>query len=199
MTRLSELLDPENIQCRVEASSKKKALQILAELLKPRLEADELSPMRALDALIAREKLGSTALGHGVAIPHGRIKGLSRPVAALIALADGIDFEAPDNEPVDLVFCLVVPEDHDDEHLTLLARLARIFSNDNTRQSLRTCTSSRELLSVIKAQDKAIDCELSAKACTETDADSADTETGSSEPADPPAADKTPSKSTSAG
>lgn len=106
---------------------------------------DLLSEMDILDALISRERLGSTALGQGIAVPHGRIAELERPVAAMITLATGIEFDAPDEEPVDIVFALLVPEDSTDEHLKILSAMAEKFSNENVTGTLRNCSHDDEV------------------------------------------------------
>ncbi|MBX2825354.1 MAG: PTS sugar transporter subunit IIA [Gammaproteobacteria bacterium] len=162
MIELSDLLSPQSLHCRCEIKSKKKALQTVAELLGTQLQDDELSEMDFLDALIAREKLGSTGLGHGVSIPHGRIKGLEQPFASLITLAEGIDYDAPDNEKVDIVMGLVVPEHCNDEHLQILASLASVFSADEFRDDLRKCTSPEDMLKVVQKNDATVAGEGSA-------------------------------------
>lgn len=88
------------------------------------------------DALFAREKLGSTGLGYGVAIPHGRMKGLRETVAVFIRTREGVPFEAPDNAPVRLVFAMLVPEHANEQHLTMLAELAQMFSDAGLRETL---------------------------------------------------------------
>lgn len=99
--------------------------------------AADLSDMDILDALISRERLGSTGLGHGVALPHSRVATIESPLAAMITLNDGVDFEASDGRPVDLLVGLLVPEDCNDDHLKILANLARRFNEAGFRESLR--------------------------------------------------------------
>lgn len=149
MILISDLLIPERIACKQQVSSKKKALQIMSELLGTRLHIEELSQMDFLDALIGREKLGSTGLGHGVALPHGRITGLDVPLGAMITLDNGIDYDAPDQQPVDLLFGLVVPERCNEEHLAILAMLAKTFSSDSLRQRLRATNTPDALLEIL--------------------------------------------------
>jgi PTS system nitrogen regulatory IIA component len=100
-------------------------------------EPETLSDMQILDALISRERLGSTGLGHGVGLPHSRLSNIQEPIAAFVTLSQGIDYESADGQPVDLVLGLLVPEDCNDEHLKILAQLARRFSDDTLRSSLR--------------------------------------------------------------
>jgi len=157
MIELSELLDPSRMRCQCDIRSKKRAIQTLAELLatsvgeiltnnkapgdKVSEDASEdiaQSDMDIFDALITRERLGSTALGHGVALPHSRLADIAEPIAAMITLSDGVDFEAPDGQPVDLLIGLLVPEQCNDEHLKILAGLAQRFSDNYFRDELRT-------------------------------------------------------------
>lgn len=145
MIELSELLDPDRIVCQCDIRSKKRALQTLAELLAPSVCEEQidddaepsLSDMDIFDALINRERLGSTALGHGVALPHSRLDNVDAPIAAMITLESGVDYESPDDQPVDMLIGLLVPQKCNDEHLKILANLAKSFSEPQFRQQLR--------------------------------------------------------------
>jgi PTS system nitrogen regulatory IIA component len=106
---------------------------------------DELSDMDILDALIMRERLGSTGLGHGVALPHSRMANLDSPIAAMITLNEGVDFESADDQAVDIILALLVPEECNDEHLKILAALAQRFNHAALRKTLRSCESGDEL------------------------------------------------------
>jgi len=141
---LAGLLAPERVACNLHASSKKRALELLADLL---ASADPaLSQSAVFESLIGRERLGSTGLGHGVAIPHARMRGAQRAVGAFVKLDEGIDFDAADERPVDLLFALLVPEHYTNEHLALLAELARMFSDPELCRELRaSCTSEHAL------------------------------------------------------
>ncbi|HHJ14932.1 MAG TPA: PTS IIA-like nitrogen-regulatory protein PtsN [Gammaproteobacteria bacterium] len=132
---IAELLAPDRIACQQDSSSKKRALERLAGLLAADLPG--FTEGEIFDSLIGRERLGSTGLGKGVALPHGRLKGLDQPLAALLTLEHGVDYDAIDNQPVDLLFALLVPEESTDEHLQILARLAEMFSQDNFCSQLR--------------------------------------------------------------
>lgn len=145
MIPVEDLLNESRLLCKTELQSKKRALETLARLLAAELDNEEVSEMDLLDALTARERLGTTGLGHGVSLPHGRIKGLEAPIGALITLQEGVDYDAPDDEPVDILFGLVVPENHDDDHLKILASLATLFASDETRNSIRSAPDSAEL------------------------------------------------------
>lgn len=109
-----------------------------------------LSDMDILDALIGRERLGSTGLGHGVALPHSRVDRIESPLAALITLKEGVDFEAADGEPVDLVVGLLVPQDCNDDHLKILANLARRFSDAAFRERLRSHDNGEALYNELR-------------------------------------------------
>jgi len=104
---------------------------------KPETEVETLSDMAILDALISRERLGSTGLGHGVGLPHSRLSCVTEPIAAFVTLDEGVDYESTDGQAVDLVLGLLVPENCNDEHLKILAQLAKRFSDETLRTQLR--------------------------------------------------------------
>lgn len=147
---LTDLLDPERVICRANLQSKKRAIQTVAELLATAIDNEELSERTVLDALIARERLGSTGLGHGVALPHSRLAGVDKPVAAMLTLENGVDFDAADNGAVDIICGLLVPEDCNDEHLQILATLARRFSDEALRERIRQSETGEALLAGLK-------------------------------------------------
>lgn len=144
---VSELLELERISCNAHAASKKRVLEQLSELLAG--NQTELTQTQVFDSLLSRERLGSTGLGHGVAIPHGRVKNSDKTLLAMIKLDHGIDYDAIDNKPVDLLFALLVPEQSTDEHLQLLSQLAEMLSDAELVKQLRAATSSRNLLNTI--------------------------------------------------
>lgn len=140
---LDELVTPERVVADVEVQSKKRALERLSTLLAeaaPNLPAAEI-----FESLLKRERLGSTGLGQGIAIPHGRLAGLEHPIGALITLGEPVAFDAADDAPVDLVFALLVPEQCSDEHLQILSRLAELFREPRFTRSLREAADSAEL------------------------------------------------------
>lgn len=146
--QISTLLEPDRVACQQDSTSKKRTLDLLSSLLASALPA--FSEGELFDSLINRERLGSTGLGNGVALPHGRLAGLDTPLAAFVTLSDGgIDFDAIDNKPVDLLFALLVPEESTDEHLQILARLATMFSDPDFCSTLRDCTTSRQCIDQI--------------------------------------------------
>ena len=138
---LKNYISEEGIVFTPSVSSKKRALEILSELLAQ--QHSGLSKSKLLDALLAREKLGSTGLGKGIAIPHCRIKELDKIYVSMLKLEDGIDFDASDDTPVTFLFCMVVPEDANDDHLQLLANLAELLDNEDIRQSINQCEDAK--------------------------------------------------------
>lgn len=132
---LLDLISPARINAGVSASSKKRLLEVVADLLIQDQAAELDRPV--FDSLCARERLGSTGLGHGVAIPHGRTPGLATATGAFVRLREPLDFGAPDGEPVDLVFALAVPEHFTHQHLVLLSQLADMFGDAEFRDRLR--------------------------------------------------------------
>jgi PTS system nitrogen regulatory IIA component len=140
---LQELVKPASIVCNADVSSKKRALELLAELLSSC--SGDSDALDIFQHLTEREKLGSTGLGHGVALPHARTSNCSKAVGAFIKLEQGIDFDSPDNVATDLLFALMVPEHYTDEHLKILAGLAGLFSDEKFCNILRDCTDSLEL------------------------------------------------------
>jgi len=146
---LGDILTPERVRCNAGASSKKKAIETLSELI---AGAGAVPDGRAVaDRLLAREKLGSTALGFGVAIPHGRCPDVTGAVAAFLKLREGVDFDAPDGQPVDLVVGLLVPEQCTDGHLQLLAQLAELFSQAEIRDRLRSPVSPAQVVDILSS------------------------------------------------
>ncbi|MBU1193032.1 MAG: PTS IIA-like nitrogen regulatory protein PtsN [Gammaproteobacteria bacterium] len=145
---ITRLISPESVSCCQETTSKKRALEQLSQLLSqrtPSITAEEI-----FDCLVGRERLGSTGLGHGVGIPHGRMAGLETPLAACLTLDAGVDFDAIDRKPVDLLVALLVPEEATDEHLQLLAQLASMFSDNDFTQKLREARTSQELYRLLQ-------------------------------------------------
>ncbi|WP_018860722.1 MULTISPECIES: PTS sugar transporter subunit IIA [unclassified Thioalkalivibrio] len=135
---IAELITRDRIRLEPECSSQKRSLETLAELLAVGGEESAGPASGAIfEALSAREKLGSTGLGHGVAIPHGRLAEIDAPRVAVLRLDQGVDFDAMDHEPVDILIALLVPEAATSEHLDLLAQLARGLSQPDNIASLR--------------------------------------------------------------
>ena len=148
MNQIATLLRPENVVVDLDASSKKRVFEQAGLLFE---NNQQLARSTVYDALFAREKLGSTALGLGVAIPHGRIKGLKSAVGAFLRLATPVPFDAPDGVSVQLVFVLLVPQSANEQHLQLLSELAQMFSEKAFREKLQTAPDSKALLSLFSA------------------------------------------------
>lgn len=147
MTDIKAILTPSRSRSQVPGNSKKRIFEEVADLLvvdQPGLDAADI-----ITSLLAREKLGSTGLGRGIAIPHCRLEGCEQPLGVLMSLATPIDFDAPDDEPVDLLCVLVVPGEAHQEHLEILATLAGLFRQDALCNALRACDSGEQLFNVI--------------------------------------------------
>lgn len=134
---VAELITADRIRLEPECSSQKRALEVLADLLATGDGGGGPATGAIFEALSAREKLGSTGLGHGIAIPHGRLAGLDAPRIAVLRLDRGVDFDAMDHEPVDILIALLVPDAATSDHLDLLAQLARGLSRPDTIAALR--------------------------------------------------------------
>ncbi len=147
---LETILPPERVLFDVPGGSKKRVLEFYSTFIAQNIPS--LDSQEVFSRLIGRERLGSTGIGNGVAIPHARSPHCNAPIAGFLKLAEAIDFDAIDGDPVDLVFVLLVPEEADDTHLSLLGQVATIMNDADTRQQLRKATSQRELLELITAK-----------------------------------------------
>lgn len=148
---ISDLITPRQIDPDARAGGKKRALEMLSELLAA--QDDRLGRGQVFDSIINRERLGSTAIGAGVAIPHGRIEGLERSLGAFIRLQEPVDFDATDGGPVDMLFALVVPSQCAEEHLAALAELARKFSDPALCQALRAAENGEQIHELLIRHD----------------------------------------------
>jgi PTS system nitrogen regulatory IIA component len=137
MNALTNLFTPDCIALDISANNRASAFAAAGELFAKQSGIDAGSVVEFLNA---REDLGSTALGAGVAIPHGRVKGLKQPSAALMRLQNPIEFSAPDSEPVSILIFLLVPEKATQQHLEILSSIAQMLSDTDTRQTLLTAT-----------------------------------------------------------
>jgi nitrogen PTS system EIIA component len=133
MNRFARLLPPNHVLLDLDVSSKKRLFEQIGLLFE---NTRQIPRARVFDSLFDREKLGSTGLGYGVAIPHGRIRTLKEPVCAFVRTAQPVAFEAPDGEPVRLVFAMLVPEHATEAHLEILSELAQLFSDPAMREGL---------------------------------------------------------------
>lgn len=143
---LTDLVSPEAVLCGVKASSKKHALQ---EIALRATDAYGLDTRNVLEGLVAREKLGSTAMGNGVAIPHARIEGLGQIVGLFARLENPVDFEAADGQGVDLIFTLLAPQGAGADHLRALAKVSRLMRNPSVRTKLRETEGTDALYALV--------------------------------------------------
>ena len=134
MNRLANILSADTVLVGVEATSKKRVFEHAGLLFENR---HQIARATVTDNLFARERLGSTGLGHGVAVPHGRVKGLKNPLAAVIRVHQPIPFDAPDDEPVSLLIFLLVPEAATQRHLEILSEIAELLSDRDLREKLK--------------------------------------------------------------
>ena len=146
MSLIAKLLPPQNVVLDLDVSSKKRVFEHVGLLFE---NNHNVSRSQVFDSLFAREKLGSTGLGQGIAIPHGRIKGLKEAVGAMIRMREPIVFDAPDGQPVSLIFVLLVPERATDLHLQILSELAQMFSDNAFRDRLLHAASADAVHSLI--------------------------------------------------
>lgn len=149
MTFPPQLIAEHRVLGSASISSKKRLLETLAELLVG--ELPQLSRESIFDRLLERERLGSTGLGHGVALPHARVAEVTHSIGAFIQMREPVPFDAIDDQPVDLAFALLVPEAANETHLQLLANLAELFNQDQLRARLRAADGPAALLAILTA------------------------------------------------
>jgi len=146
---IKTILTPELTFCNVQGVSKKRLIETSADLIAAQVKSVDANHIYS--ALIAREQLGSTGLGNGIAIPHCRVPKCQSTIGCLIKLENGVDFDAIDGKPVDLLFFLLVPENTIEGHLEVLRALAERFNDNNYCANLRNCTTNAELYSAATA------------------------------------------------
>lgn len=145
---LQDILTLDCTQCAVPASSKKRILEQICLLASEKMGNCSASDL--LDSILNREKMGSTGIGNGIAIPHGRLSDTDKVMAILLTTEKAIDFDAIDNKAVDIFICLFVPQDSAQEHLNTLQSIAQLFSDRKTAKQVRKCTSNLELFNLIQ-------------------------------------------------
>jgi len=148
--KIADILSPDAVLYNLKAKSKK---QLLTELAEVAAKKTGLDAAVVLDALVERERLGTTGIGMGVALPHTRLAKLKK-IFCGFATSEPIDFDSVDNKPVDLVFILLVPEEAGADHLKALARLSRLLRNEQTVEALRKAESAKDLYRLILENDK---------------------------------------------
>lgn len=147
----AQLVNSDNISYLNGASSKKRVIEELSKLLAANTQAT--TAEKIFQSLLDRERLGSTGLGKGVAIPHARIPELTHTIAAMMTLESPVEFDAADNQPIDIAFGLLVPEDGGENHLQHLARLATMFRDVDTCQKIRSSKNADEIFELLLSID----------------------------------------------
>ena len=148
--KIASILTPERTQTKVDCNSKKRALELLAEFVAR--NSSDISAEDLFQSLIAREKLGSTGIGEGIAIPHCRCNTRGETIGALMTLSKPIDFDSIDGRPVDIVFAMLVPETEESEHLKTLACLAEVLQQQSYVKDLRNASSNDQLFQIAVGQ-----------------------------------------------
>ena len=148
MMKLTDIITLDCTLCAVQTLSKKRVLELICEQATKVI--DQFTTYSLLDSLLIREKMGSTGIGNGIAIPHGRLAGSNQVVAVIATCSKPIDFDAIDNRPVDIFVALFVPEENCQAHLKTLQSIAELFSKKNFCRQVRKCQTSHELYQLIK-------------------------------------------------
>jgi len=148
---ISALLSPQKIFLDTDISSKKKLLELIANIV---ADQTQLSESSIYSNLLNRERLGSTGLGQGFAVPHARVAELDKTTACFFRLKEAVNFEAPDNQPVDLVFTIIIPQEATEEHLLILSSLASIFSRTEVCDAIRGAGSREEIAQIIESAEQ---------------------------------------------
>lgn len=143
---IADLLSPDAVLAHVKATTKK---QVLQEMAHKAAMLTQLPERRIFETLTEREKLGSTGMGQGIAIPHGRVAGVEKMTGLFAQLDHPVDFDSMDDQPVDLVFLLLAPEGAGADHLKALAKIARLLRDQETARKLRASTDAQAIYSVL--------------------------------------------------
>ncbi len=138
-----EYLSPNLALCKTHISSKKKALETICNLIHDHYPDVQTQPI--LESLLARERLGSTAIGEGIAVPHGKLCQCHKPMIVVMTLDEGIDFDSIDRKPVDIIVAFIVPEDADQQHLQFLSSIANLLKSKENRATIRDIKSPQAL------------------------------------------------------
>ena len=154
--KISDVLTPEMSLCDLKWSSKKKVFENLAQFISQNLEGDTDRAEALLQSMVARERLGSTGIGIGVAVPHCRVTGITRVYGCIIKLNFSIDYDALDQQPVDLIFALVVPDEHNDDHQKTLSFVTRVLQSSSSRKQLRAWRNNQQLFNTLIQLEQSI-------------------------------------------
>jgi PTS system nitrogen regulatory IIA component len=144
---IQAIVSLDRTECAVQCNSKKRILEIIADIAAKQNE--NIDQATVLNSLMARERMGSTGIGNGIALPHGRLAGLEKVIAIVVTSTPAIDFDALDEKPVDIFFALLVPEEQTEGHLQTLATVAVKLSDKETIKAIRRATTSDEILSAL--------------------------------------------------
>ena len=147
---INDMLNDNSILINFEATSKKHLLNELCKLANKNFNIDE---RVLLESLTKREKLGSTAVGNGIAIPHSNVSGIEKPLVLVATLFNGLEFNAIDDQPVDIIFLLLAPDEKSSEHLQALALISRLLRDNELTNKLRGCKNSESAMMVITQND----------------------------------------------
>ena len=146
---LKSILSSDCTQCAVLFNSKKRILQYISQLAHQKYP--ELPAHDILDSLLAREKLSSTGIGDGIALPHGRLEGIEKSIAIFLVNQKPLSYDAIDNKPVDIFCAVLIPEQHSQDHLSTLSEIAKLLSNKSLVKQLRHCETNETLYELIMA------------------------------------------------
>ncbi|MBA6254122.1 MAG: PTS system nitrogen regulatory IIA component [Colwellia sp.] len=146
--KLQDILTLDCTLCAIKGTSKKKLLEIISTTAAKKF--DNIDTHQLFESLMAREKVGSTGIGNGIAIPHGRLTNTSQVIAVLLTSEQAVEFDAIDNRAVDIIIALFVPEENCQQHLDTLQSIAQIFSTKQFAKQIRKCKDSQELFTIIK-------------------------------------------------
>jgi PTS system nitrogen regulatory IIA component len=144
---IQAIVSLDRTECAVQCNSKKRILEIIADIAAKQNE--NIDQATVLNSLMARERMGSTGIGNGIALPHGRLPGLEKVIAIVVTSTPAIDFDALDEKPVDIFFTLLVPEEQTEGHLQTLATVAGKLSDKETIKAIRRATTSDDILSAL--------------------------------------------------
>lgn len=144
---INDIISLDRTQCSVECQSKKKIFEVISEIAVQ--QSPELDQVEVLSSLLAREKMGSTGIGNGIAIPHGKIKGLDNMIAVIVTSNNPIEFDAIDSQAVDIFFAILVPEEQTENHLQALSGIAKKLSNKETVKAIRQATNKNEIVAAL--------------------------------------------------
>ncbi|GFD92547.1 PTS IIA-like nitrogen-regulatory protein PtsN [Alteromonas sp. KUL156] len=144
---IQAIISLDRTECAVQCNSKKRILEIIADIAAKNNES--IDQATVLSSLMSRERMGSTGIGNGIALPHGRLAGLEKVIAIIVTCTPAIDFDALDEKPVDIFFALLVPEEQTEGHLQTLATVAGKLSDKETIKAIRRATTSDDILSAL--------------------------------------------------